>query len=224
MHLLTVINVVYKNSKILIVYKESGLPTAPLKNSTNDNLVSRVEAEYPQIMAVSGYQPWEGGLVHRLDNLTKGLVIFALSQSAFDFLNYQQKNDMLIKEYRAKSNGINTALPGFPPYTFNDVDDGPVSIISCFRAFGPKGASVRPLAIKNGEKVYRTDIVKESENSYICTITQGFRHQIRCHMAWAGHPLIGDERYGGKEGEFGLEAIGLSFVDPESKKNISIKI
>ena len=111
MHLLTVINVVYKNSKILIVYKESGLPTAPLKNSTNDNLVSRVEAEYPQIMAVSGYQPWEGGLVHRLDNLTKGLVLFALSQSAFDFLNYQQKNDMLIKEYRAKSNGINTVLP-----------------------------------------------------------------------------------------------------------------
>ena len=218
------INVVYKNSKILIVYKESGLPTAPLKNATNHNLVLRVAEEYPQIMAVSGYQPWEGGLVHRLDNLTKGLVIFALDQSAFDFLNYQQKNDMLIKEYRAKSNGIKTALPGFPPYTFSALDDEMVTIISCFRAFGPKGASVRPLPIKNGEKVYRTDIVKESDNSFICTITQGFRHQIRCHMAWAGHPLIGDERYGGKEGEFGLEAIGLSFVDPESKKNISIKI
>ena len=43
-------------------------------------------------------------------------------------------------------------------------------------------------------------------------------------MAWAGYPLIGDEKYGGFEGEFGLEAIGLTFKDPVTRKVISIKI
>ena len=213
------INTIYKNSKILVVYKESGLPTAPLKNSNNDNLVYRVSKEYPEIMDVQGFQIWEGGLLHRLDTLTSGLVLFARSQDAFDYLSYQQKKDMFIKEYKAKSNGVKEILPGFPPF-----ENSLSSIISGFRNYGPKGASVRPIIPSNGQKVYKTEVIQVDENTFFCTLTQGFRHQIRCHMAWAGYPLIGDERYGGFPGPFALEAIGLTFHDPESRKVISIKI
>lgn len=213
------IKTIFKNSKILVVYKESGLPTAPLKNSNNDNLVFQVSRQYPEIMDVHGFQAWEGGVLHRLDTLTSGLVLFARCQDAFDYLSYQQKNDMFIKEYRAKSNGVKEILPGFPPFLGDNT-----AIISGFRNYGPKGASVRPVVAKDGQKVYKTEAIKVDENTFICTLTQGFRHQIRCHMAWAGYPLIGDERYGGFPGIFGLEAIGLTFHDPESRKVISIKI
>lgn len=214
------INIIYKNPKILVCYKESGLPTAPLKNSTNDNLVSQVSIEYPEIMDVKGFQAWEGGLLHRLDTPTSGLVLFALAQDAFDYLVYQQKNDMIIKEYRAKSKGAKELLPGFPPFIYDECS----SIISGFRNYGPKGASVRPVLPSDNQKVYKTEVIREGDDSFICTITQGFRHQIRCHMAWSSYPLIGDEKYGGFEGEFGLEAIGLTFKDPVSRKVISIKI
>lgn len=213
------IKTIFKNSKILVVYKESGLPTAPLKNSTNDNLVFQVSKEYPEIMDVHGFQEWEGGVLHRLDTPTSGLVLFARTQDAFDYLSYQQKNDMFIKEYRANSNGAKEILPGFPPFLGDST-----SIISGFRNYGPKGASVRPVIAKEGLKVYKTEVIQVDEKTFICTLTQGFRHQIRCHMAWAGYPLIGDERYGGYPGQFGLEAIGLTFHDPESRKVISIKI
>lgn len=169
---------------------------------------------------VKGFQAWEGGLLHRLDTPTSGLVLFALAQDAFDYLVYQQKNDMIIKEYRAKSKGAKELLPGFPPFIYDECQ----AIISGFRNYGPKGASVRPVLPCDNQKVYKTEVIREGDDSFICTITQGFRHQIRCHMAWAGYPLIGDEKYGGFEGEFGLEAIGLTFKDPVSRKVISIKI
>ena len=54
-------------------------------------------------------------------------------------------------------------------------------------------------------------------------IETGRTHQIRVHMAAIGHPLVGDVLYGGKEGEFYLESIEVSFVHPVTGKNICIK-
>lgn len=175
-------------------------------------------------MKVSGYQSWEGGLLHRLDTPTSGLVLFARDQKAFDFLSWQQKHDMITKEYRARTGGKMEQLPGFPPFPYSASDFG-FRIVSGFRAYGRKGASVRPLTVGSSMRIYTTDVMRESESSFICALTQGFRHQVRCHMAWAGYPLLGDGLYGGCESDvFGLEAIGLTFTDPTSQKVLSIKV
>lgn len=215
---------VYSDRSVVVVSKPSGLPTAPLKNGCGDSLVKQVAEVYPEIMEVSGYQSWEGGLLHRLDTPTSGLVIFARNQKAFDYLSWQQRHDMITKEYRARSTGIKESLPGFPPFPFRSSDEC-FTITSGFRSYGRKGASVRPLIVDRDMRVYRTEVFRESDDSFICVLTQGFRHQVRCHMAWAGYPLIGDVQYGGSEGnEFGLEAIGLTFTDPASQKVISIRV
>ena len=67
--------------------------------------------------------------------------------------------------------------------------------------------------------MYKTKIVPESKNSVLCTLSLGFRHQIRAHLAWAGHPLVGDILYGGDESTFfGLEAIGISFMERSGRR------
>ena len=220
-----VTNIVFENQDLVIANKPSNIPSAPLKSSTGPSFLKEVATLYPEIMSVKGFNEWEGGLLHRLDTPTSGLVLFARNQRAFDALYAQQKKDLIIKQYRA----IYTRtihLEGFPTYPFSSPVDEPVLIHSSFRPYGKKGSAVRPLLTGTKDlPVYCTDIVPEKEGSVICTIRRGFRHQIRCHMAWAGYPLVGDTLYGGEVSEnFGLSAIGISFINPSDGKTLSITL
>ncbi len=218
------INVIYESDDILIADKPSFIPTAPLKNKNGSSFLEEAAAFFPKIMEVKGRQPWEGGLLHRLDTPTSGLVMFALNQRTFDVLLTQQLENEIIKRYKATFSKKRTTLPGFPPYPFHDVVSERGVITSAFRAYGPKGAQVRPLTAVDG-RIYTTQTEPFDENSVCCTITNGFRHQIRCHMAWAGYPLIGDTLYGGDESEvFGLRAIALSFIEPSSGKRVEVTV
>ena len=227
--MITDTHLVFEGPDTLVWWKESGIPTVPLKNTIDGRtLLSIASAYYPEIRCCSGPNTWEGGVVHRLDNLTKGLVLIARNQKAYDALMQQQKKDMIIKEYRAVTTTGRSIDEGFEPFLQYPITDGPVRITSYFRSFGPGGKSVRPVATSKRYmkgKVYSTEIVPVSENEYLCTITRGFRHQIRSHLAWAGHPINGDVQYGGvPSGDFGLEAISISYIEPCSGRKLTITI
>ena len=136
---------------------------------------------------------------------------------------------LIIKQYRAVFTSKKGAPEGFIPYTGYDVASSCGYISSYFRSFGPRGAQVRPLTnpkAKNCSGVlYTTQTEVESSNSVLCTITRGFRHQIRVHMAWAGYPLAGDTLYGGDEADvFGLEAVSLTFANPSDGQVLTITL
>lgn len=218
------INIIYESDDLIIADKPSFIPTAPLKSKSGSSFLEEAAAYFPQIMDVKGRQSWEGGLLHRLDTPTSGLVMFALNQKAFDDLLSQQLADSIIKQYKALFSVRRETLPGFPSYPFYDVSKEGGVISSSFRSYGPKGAQVRPLAAGDN-KVYTTKTEPLDEHSVCCTITNGFRHQIRCHMAWAGYPLLGDTLYGGESSDvFGLRATGLSFAEPSTGKRVTISI
>lgn len=222
-------HLVFEGPDTIIWWKESGIPTVPLKNTIDGRtLLSIASAYYPEIRCCHGDNPWEGGVVHRLDNLTKGLVLIARNQKAYDALMQQQKKDMIVKEYRAKTSSGRSLEEGFEPFPQYPITEGPVRVTSYFRSFGKGGKSVRPVAaaVRHMKgKVYTTEIIPEGEEEFLCTITRGFRHQIRSHLAWAGHPILGDVQYGGIESEdFGLEAISISYIEPCSGRKLTITI
>ncbi len=208
--------VIYESGDLLAVYKVKGLATVPLKsNPEGDSLLLRIAEKYPEVLSVRGPNPWEGGIIHRLDTPTSGIVLCARNQETFDELLTLQKNDKIVKHYRAEVRGRKNLLEGFEPFPYTWEGDT-LLISSYFRTYGKKGASVRPV-LRNAHhitgKMYTTRIRREKgSNIFECIITRGFRHQIRSHLSWCGYPIIGDSRYGGEEGEeLLLEAYSISF-------------
>lgn len=187
----------YECPSFILMEKPHGLATVPLKkqadvNSPNETLLWHAAGIAPQILDVHGKNPWEGGAIHRLDTATSGIVMFAKDQTFYDYMQEIQQNDLFEKYYTAKT-VENDALRGI---NINEKDDI-ITITSYFRPFGPGSKQVRPTLDqrKAQPKQKYTTFVKRTGNAFLCTITKGFRHQIRAHLAWTGHPIEGDQLY-----------------------------
>lgn len=217
---------VYIGPDTLVWWKESGLPTVPLRDKGGATLFSFVKEEFPEIARFPGRNPWEGGVVHRLDTPTSGLVLIARDERALSSLLGQQRDGLLRKEYIAHSSKGRAVEEGFPSYPFKSPERGEV-IESHFRAFGPGRKSVRPvLPGKRAEgPLYSTSVSPEGELSFRCSLSRGFRHQIRCHLAWAGYPVLGDTLYGGEVSDvFGLEAVSITYIEPSTGKERTVSV
>ncbi|MDR1220648.1 MAG: RNA pseudouridine synthase [Treponema sp.] len=251
-------SILAETSFYAVVYKPPFMHTVPLRGDSGDNphsqtLLDWYAAGFPEAKAVRGRQAWECGVIHRLDCETRGLVLIAKTQAAFNALMRRQEQGFFVKTYRAESaaraGGGGVAVAGFPPCPYSDIRS-PCVIESAFRAFGPGRAAVRPalkpfpkhkdIALDRGV-YYRTEILekfekiegKESNGGtgavFRIRLARGFRHQIRCHLAWLGHPLLNDALYGGatsccvrlQYAPIGLCAAGLTFVDPASERAVS---
>lgn len=227
-----VIDLVYGNDEVLVVFKPSQLPTVPLKGEESETLLSLLARQYPEVLSIHGRQPWEGGVLHRLDTPTSGLVLVARTQRAFDALLVSQLQGRIEKQYRAIVEKTAWPLDGFEPFPFTSPLECPVTINSYFRSYGPHQSAVRPvyekvqhLRKKEVAVLYTTICSPESATSVICSLSRGFRHQVRAHLAWAGHPIIGDTLYGAEANDqFGLSAIALTFDDPLSGKRLTITL
>ena len=197
---ITVIHEPTSQKPYLIIDKPAGLPSAPLNEDDKENAFSQAAALYPQILNVQGKKSVEHGLLHRLDTATSGLMIIAATQECYDFLQEKQKQGKIIKTYTAECELQNKDY--FEGQTF--------TIQSYFRAYGPGRKEVRPVtkdsnkaALQKVEKqvLYTTQIqikhIDKVKNTALveCTITKGYRHQIRCHLAWYGLPIINDLIY-----------------------------
>ena len=218
------IKVIYKDDDIVAFYKPKNLPTVPLKNQECDTLLSLGAACFPEILSPYGKNPWEGTILHRLDTPTSGIVIAARNKETYQYLISLQGDDKIEKKYKAEISEGRKDIPGFEPFPYLPIE-GKLEIVSFFRSFGPKGASVRPVLSKRkgDERIYKTEVEVLSPKSVVCTITRGFRHQIRCHLSWFGHPIVGDSRYGGEENDFLLlEAVSVSFPYKNKKLEISL--
>ncbi|MDR2314692.1 MAG: RNA pseudouridine synthase [Spirochaetaceae bacterium] len=209
----------------LVVYKPPGIHTAPLAGKAGETLLSWAAARYPDVLSPRGSLDREGGLLHRLDYETRGLVLIARTQAALDALLWQQKEDRIIKEYTALSAGRKEDLPGFPPFPGGGPSSaeagtgGPRGLIeSAFRPYGKGRKAVRPVLPAPGQTLYRTEILSWTADNPVpprapglpgassgparmfrLRISRGYRHQIRSHLAWAGWPIVNDALYGGVE-------------------------
>ena len=189
----------------VVLENPTGLPTAPLFPGDVSALAC-AERLFPQVAAVSGKKEIEHGLVHRIDTETAGLVLIAASQPFFDFLLAAQTEGRFKKRYRARVErvpGISGLLEGFPPFE-PLIGSGAVRVRSRFRPFGRGGREVRPVTERSGRAAlkkcgattYETEISYNAETgTAVCEIANGFRHQVRAHLALCGIPVRGDRLY-----------------------------
>jgi 23S rRNA pseudouridine1911/1915/1917 synthase len=212
-----------------VVFKPPRMHCAPLKTG-GDTLLDWYAGMCPAVMDISGRKEGEGGLLHRLDFETQGLVLFAKNQSTVDYMRTLQEQGNFIKEYSAicqKSVSINATYPPPPELCLREGS----AIESYFRPFGPGRKEVRPVTSaaqdrKNRYEIaqdqggyYRTEIVNVIEDEYYTLslrLRRGFRHQLRCHLAWIGCPVQNDPVYGASpaDGFLSLRSHAIFFTDP----------
>ncbi len=213
---ISVIKEAESKKPFLVIYKPKGLPSAPLSAEDNNNALSQALTLFPEIKSVHGKKEIEYGLIHRLDTATDGLILIAASQECYDFLIKEQSEGRLVKYYSALCDIIPDnaeKLGGFPPDfpTLNSREknnDFTFYANSFFRPYGQGRKEVRPVTEKSGkaaisklgkEKLYTTKITisdnDEKKAIAECCIKEGYRHQVRCHLAWAGFPVKGDFLY-----------------------------
>jgi 23S rRNA pseudouridine1911/1915/1917 synthase len=144
------------------------------------------------------------------------------------------------------------ALSGFPLPPIFDIGQLPINVFSAFRPYGRGRKAVRPVICRSTlteEKIlcknrkpckiamdqgnpYKTEIFNieqdEADNLFRFKVRlyRGFRHQIRCHLAWLGYPLLNDPLYGGKNTnqQLALFAQALMFKNPETGKPEEIRL
>jgi 23S rRNA pseudouridine1911/1915/1917 synthase len=211
-----------------VIFKPPRMHSAPVRATSaqkrhGDTLLDWYADLFPPVMSLSGRKAGDGGLLHRLDFETHGLVLCAKNQSALDFLLVLQEQGNFIKEYSAigqKAVSLNASFPPPPAFSLHT----PFVIESYFRPFGPGRKQVRPVTDthnKDCSGLYQTEVINVNEPCvFTIRLKKGFRHQIRCHLAWIGLPVCNDPVYGGLpvDNFLALRAQKLFFIDPRSGK------
>ncbi len=172
--------VVHEEERFLVVEKPPGLAAMPRNGEDTAALACRLVAHYPELADVGG--PLEAGLVHRLDNGTSGLLVVARDGDTWEKLREQWKWRRVEKEYFA-------LVKGSLKKTF-----------TILRPIAHHPKSARRMVISDGgrsaESLVRPVRAGGKSSLVSVSIREGRRHQIRVHLAGAGHPVLGDVLYG----------------------------
>ena len=185
------LTVVLETPQVLILDKPAGQPTAPLSPGEQGALANALVARYPDV-ACCGFSPREPGLCHRLDTDTSGLVLAARTVEAFEALTHALREGRLDKRYL-----LLVPAEGLPEAGTIDIPLAPHPkdrrrVLAC--------AHPRDVA-RNEPRPATTSWTKLREANGVALVEarapRALRHQIRCHFAAIGHPLLGDVLYGG---------------------------
>ena len=187
------LSVIHEHADWVVVDKPAGMAMHPLRPEENDTLCNALVARYPE-MAEVGYATREPGILHRLDNETSGLVLAARNAEAFASLRETLTGNGIDKRYMALVAGEVVAPKTIDTPLAHEPSDKR-KVKACFDEREVERLGARPAL---------TEILSSEahgEHSLIEVLASSARrHQVRVHLAAFGHPLVGDELYGGPEG------------------------
>ena len=205
------VTIEYSDDSIIIVNKPSGLPSVTLRHTDVQTVATFLSAQFPETVE-AGSQPFEAGLVHRLDTNTSGLLLAARTPAAYIALREQFRSRSVGKHYLAIVKGILK---------------GQGQIVHRLEPSGPRGQRMRLSTCERGQEALTRYVSMEllPQHSVVrLTISTGVRHQIRVHLATLGHPLVGDQVYGETDqlaARLCLHAETLTFRHPVTGRQFS---
>jgi len=199
------LKVVYRDSDVLVIDKPAGLVVHPGAGNADGTLANALLYQFPETALVG--PPDRPGIVHRLDKETSGVMIAARTPAAYDALVRQFQTREVWKTYLGLVYGRVTA------------PEGRISWPIGRHATDGKRISVKTRSPKDAETLYRVLRVFDDTTLLEIRPLTGRTHQIRVHLAAAGHPIVGDRLYGRKKASkkparLFLHAHTISFVHP----------
>ena len=203
------IAIVYEDKDIIVVNKPKGMVVHPANGNPDGTLVNAIMAICKDSLSGIGGEI-RPGIVHRLDKDTSGLLIVAKNDIAHVNMSEQIKRHEVKKTYIALVRGVvkeNEATIDMP--------------------IGRSNSDRKKMAVtKNGKNAVTHIKVLKRYDKYTLleiNIETGRTHQIRVHMSYIGHPLLGDPVYGPKKCPFNLNgqvlhAKVLGFIHPRTEE------
>jgi 23S rRNA pseudouridine1911/1915/1917 synthase len=194
---------------VLVVDKAAGMVVHPAAGNWSGTLLNALLGRDPGAAALP-----RGGIVHRLDKDTSGLMVVGRTLPAVTALVRAIAAREVGRRYAAIAHGLVAAQP------FSI--EAPIGRVPHTR--------VR-LAVVAGGRAARTDVVRvaaqDGFSALACTLHSGRTHQIRVHLASRGHPLVADATYGGRPAlgmaRQALHAVELAFRHPATGEAMTFR-
>jgi 23S rRNA pseudouridine1911/1915/1917 synthase len=217
-----VVPVVWFDDDVVVVDKPAGLVVHPGAGHDGGTLVNGLLARFPDMATVPGPggERDRPGIVHRLDKGTSGLLVAARTARASDALVAQLAARQVGREYLTLVFGEVASDAGLIDAPLGRGDSDPTRIT--VQAGGREA--------RTGYEVEARYDAPVPSTLLRCRLETGRTHQIRVHLASIGHPVVGDDRYGGRRqggwkplpaGRPFLHAAFLSFEHPVSHEDQS---
>ncbi|MBB6443560.1 RluA family pseudouridine synthase [Bacillus benzoevorans] len=200
------LEIIYEDEYLLVVMKPPGMNTIPSREHPSGSLANALIGYYEQIgLSATAH------IVTRLDRDTSGIVLVAKHRHTHHLLSEQQRKGTVKRTYEAFAHGVFLEPEGRI--------DQPI---------GRKSDSIIERMVReDGQYAVTNFSVKKSCSHFTWLALQletGRTHQIRVHLAYIGHPLLGDDLYGGNLDWIKRQALHcrkISFVHPFMGKRVT---
>lgn len=197
------IRILYEDSDLVVIDKPAGLLSVATDYQSENTAHAFLKKEYRNKMV---------HIIHRLDQETSGVMLFAFSTKGKEGLKDLFKEHDLVREYTAiieghleQNEGTWTSylyeMPNYKVYVTNDTAKGQIAITH-----------------------YRVEKIFKNTTKITLRLETGRKNQIRVQCQETGHPVVGDSKYGAKTNPIRrlcLHASRLEFVHPVTKKKLA---
>ena len=207
------LDVVYEDADVIVVNKPSGMVVHPAPGHPDGTLVNALLYHCAGTLSGIG-GALRPGIVHRIDRDTSGLIIAAKNDAAHQYLSAQLADHTLARTYECIVVGKLREDRGTvdAPIARHPTDRKRMAVVAGGRE-----------AVTHWEVIARYP----GYTHVRCRLETGRTHQIRVHMAYIGHPILGDTVYGAKREVPGLtgqclHAVGLRFLHPRTHEVVEL--
>jgi 23S rRNA pseudouridine1911/1915/1917 synthase len=218
------LNIVYEDETLIVVNKPAGMVVHPAAGIHSGTLTNALTFHFQNLpTTASSMRP---GIVHRLDRDTSGLLVVAKTEEALENLSDQFRDRTVFKSYIALVHGrVDNSIGRIDqPLARDPSNRTRMAVVRSGRS---------ALSLYKVRKYYQRFTLLDVE------LKTGRTHQIRVHLAWLHHPVVGDETYGGGRdnniqdarlrsmvrnlGQHFLHAQRLAFTHPKTGERVEFE-